>query len=52
MKKRNERACHGCGHADYIEFFKKFPNYDLRDLVSKALALLLKRQTEFPGDPG
>ncbi len=34
------------------DFFDKFPNNDLRDLVSQALALLLKRQTDFPGNPG
>ena len=36
----------------YIEFFEKFPNDDLRDLVSQALTLLLKRKTDFPGEPG
>ena len=43
-----ERACARL----YIEFFEKFPNNDLRDLVSQALASLLKKQTDFPGDPG
>jgi hypothetical protein len=33
-------------------FFEKFPNNDLRDLVSQTLLLLLKRQTDFPGEPG
>ncbi|MFB3893593.1 MAG: hypothetical protein ACE15C_16390 [Phycisphaerae bacterium] len=36
----------------YIEFFEKFPNDELRDAVSVALALLLKRQRDFPGEPG
>ena len=43
-----EAACAGF----YIEFFEKYPNDDLRDLVSQALALLLKKQTAFPGEPG
>ena len=36
----------------YIEFFEKFPDDQLRDLVSQTLALLLKKQTDFPGEPG
>ena len=36
----------------YIAFFESFPDNNLRDLVSQALALLLKRQTDFPGAPG
>ena len=36
----------------YSAFFDQFPNDDLRDRVSIALALLLKRKTEFPGAPG
>ena len=36
----------------YIEFFEVFPNDELRDLVSQALALLLKRRADFPGDAG
>ena len=43
--RRFEAACAGF----YIEFFEKYPNDDLRDLVSQALALLLKKQTDFPG---
>ncbi|MBI5725225.1 MAG: hypothetical protein HZA50_14795 [Planctomycetes bacterium] len=35
----------------YMDFFEKYPNNDLRDRVSRAFALLLKRQTDFPGDP-
>lgn len=36
----------------YIDFFEKFPNDELCNLVSHALSLLLKRQADFPGDPG
>lgn len=36
----------------YIEFFGNFPNDDLRDRVSRALASLLTRQRSFPGDAG
>jgi hypothetical protein len=46
--RRFEGACAGF----YIEFFEKYPNDDLRDLVSQALSLLLKRQTSFSGEPG
>ena len=43
-----EAACAGF----YIDFFEKYPNDDLRDLVSQALALLLRKQTDFPGEAG
>ena len=33
----------------YIDFFKKYPNNDLRDRVSLALAALLKHKKAFPG---
>lgn len=33
----------------YIAFFDKYPNDDLRDRVSTALAALLKRKKTFPG---
>ncbi len=36
----------------FIDFFEKFANNDLRDLVSRALAMLLERQRDFQGDPG
>lgn len=36
----------------YIVFFEKFPNNDMRDRVSRTLAMLLKRQRDFPGEPG
>ena len=36
----------------HAEFFEKFPNDDLRDLVSQALALLLQKQADFPGEKG
>lgn len=41
-----KQACAGL----HIEFFQKFPNDELRGLVSQALTLLLERQTDFPGD--
>jgi len=33
-------------------FFAKFPNDNFRDLVGQALAMLLKRQKDFPGAAG
>ena len=47
-----ERQLEGACASLYIGFFEKFPNDNLRDLVSHALALLLKRQADLPGDPG
>jgi hypothetical protein len=48
----NDRQFEGACARLYIEFFENFPNDDLRDRVSRALAMLLKRQSEFPGEPG
>ena len=33
----------------YIDFFEKYPNNDLCDRVSLALAAMLKRKKAFPG---
>lgn len=47
-----DRPLEGACARLYIEFFENFPNDDLRDRVSRALAMLLKRQSDLPGDPG
>jgi hypothetical protein len=42
-----EETCVGL----YIAFFEKYPDNDLRDRVSLALAARLKRKKTFPGAP-
>ncbi len=49
--KTNDRQFEGACAKLYIEFFENFPNDDLRDRVSRTIAMLLKRQSDFPGDP-
>jgi hypothetical protein len=48
----NDRQLEGACARLYIEFFENFPNDDLRDRASRAMAMLLKRQADFPGDAG
>lgn len=50
--KAQDRQFEGACARLCIEFFENFPNDDLRDRVSRATAMLLKRQSDFPGDPG
>lgn len=51
MTAKNREFEEACARL-FAAFFERFRDDELRDLANQALALLLKRQTEFPGDPG